>query len=269
MFDKYGIMMKTKNHKKKPVFLIFPGICICLFATGLWNLITVFLSYQESDEEYIELRRQYAVSDFPAPDTDDMAPSLEDSADAPLPVRRIDLAALKEINPETAGWIEIPDTIISYPFVHTNNNDYYLSHTFSNQENSAGSIFMEAANSPDFNDFHTILYGHNMKNGSMFAALRDYSGPDFYENHPYIYIDLENGTHCYEIFSCHEADTADICFSTGYVADGAYASFLNSLKSSSLYDTGVEPDGTVPSLTLATCTKQGSKRFVVHAKKIY
>ncbi len=103
----------------------------------------------------------------------------------------------------------------------------------------------------------------------MFAALKDYTSLHFYKNHPHIYIDLEDGAHCYEIFSCREADVTDICFSTGYAADEAYASFLNILKSSSLYDTGVEPDGTVPSLTLATCSKRGAKRFVVHAKKIY
>lgn len=181
----------------------------------------------------------------------------------------IDFPSLAEINPEIIGWIEIPDTAISYPFVHTNNNDYYLTHTFSNHKNSSGSIFMEASNDPNFNDIYTIIYGHNMKNGSMFATLKNYSSSGFYKNHPYIYIDLKDGTHCYKIFSCHEAEVTDICFSTGYIANEDYSSFIMLLKEISLYDTGVTPNGITPVITLSTCTSHGEKRFVVHAEKLY
>ncbi len=65
-------------------------------------------------------------------------------------------------------------------------------------------IFVEASNAGDFSDLHTIVYGHNMKNGSMFAGLKNYGKKNYYEAHPYIYLDQEDGTHCYQIFSCHE-----------------------------------------------------------------
>lgn len=183
--------------------------------------------------------------------------------------KHIDFPSLAEINPEIIGWIEIPDTAISYPFVHTNNNTYYLTHTFSNQENNTGSIFMEATNSSDFNDIYTILYGHNMKNGSMFATLKKYADTAFYKSHPCIYIDLKDGSHCYKIFSCHEVDVTDICFSTGYIVDEKYTDFVMQLKNSSLYDTGITPNGITPVITLSTCTGNSDKRFVVHAEKLY
>ena len=73
---------------------------------------------------------------------------------------------------------------ISYPIVQGEDDVYYLTHTFNNTENSAGSIFMETLNSADFSDVHTILYGHNMKNGSMFGTLMEYESPSYLVAHP-------------------------------------------------------------------------------------
>ena len=107
---------------------------------------------------------------------------------------RIDLASLQGINNDAVGWIEIPDTSVSYPLVHTTDNTYYLTHTFDNKTNRSGSIFVEASNAADFSDLHTIIYGHNMKNGSMFAGLKNYSDQSYAEAHPYIYVDLADLT---------------------------------------------------------------------------
>ena len=118
-------------------------------------------------------------------------------------------------------------------------------------------------------DLHTIIYGHNMKNGSMFAGLKNYRNESYFENHPYIYIDLEDGSHCYQIFSCHEAPVTDVSYTIGYAADDVYASFLDEIKASSLYDTGVDVGTGDSVITLSTCTSNDANRFVVHAKKIY
>lgn len=153
--------------------------------------------------------------------------------------------------------------------VHTTDNVYYLTHTFRHQENKSGAIFVEASNAGDFSDLHTIVYGHNMKNGSMFAGLKNYGKKNYYEAHPYIYLDQEDGTHCYQIFSCHEADVTDITYTIGYHSDDTYAAFLDELTASSLYNTGVSVGTNDSVLTLSTCTNKGAKRFVVHAKKLY
>ena len=128
---------------------------------------------------------------------------------------------------------------------------------------------MEASNAGDFSDLHTIVYGHNMKNGSMFAGLKNYGKKNYYEAHPYIYLDQEDGTHCYQIFSCHEADVTDITYTIGYHSDDTYAAFLDELTASSLYNTDVSVGTNDSVLTLSTCTNKGAKRFVVHAKKLY
>lgn len=256
---------------------VFLGFCICLLCFSIYQLTSIFLGYRSGDKEYEELRQyvleEPSVPGNPLPDTPAFGESGEENAESadssPTPMSRIDLNALQEINSEAIGWIEIPDTMISYPMVHAADNLYYLSHTFRKESNKSGSIFLETSNSADFSDLHTIIYGHNMKNGSMFAGLKDYSSKSYLTAHPYIYIDLTDGSHCYQIFSCHEADISDGCYTIGYEHDDVYAAFLESLKSASLFDSGVEVGMEDSVITLSTCTKNGTRRFVVHAKKIY
>ena len=278
--------MDSKKHKKKkhgrrkstPVSSLlqglFLGCCICLLAFSVWKLATIFIGYSSGDKEYKALQ-QYVLSEPATPDQDTSADNTSEDATeeateaASTKEDRIDFASLKEINEEAVGWIEIPGTEISYPVVHTTDNTYYLTHTFRRQENKSGAIFVEASNAGDFSDLHTIIYGHNMKNGSMFAGLKNYGKKNYYEAHPYIYLDQEDGTHCYQIFSCHEADVTDITYTVGYRSDDTYAAFLDELTASSLYDTGVSVETDDSVITLSTCTSNGTKRFVVHAKKLY
>lgn len=256
---------------------IFLGFCVCVLCFSIYQLSSIFMGYRSGDKEYEELK-QYVLEEPAAPEdaasaapvSDETGQEETDPSDSAMtPMSRIDLDALQKINSEAIGWIEIPDTIISYPMVHSTDNLYYLSHTFRKESNKSGSIFLETSNRADFSDLHTIIYGHNMKNGSMFAGLKDYSSKSFQTTHPYVYIDLSDGSHCYQIFSCHEASVSDNCYTIGYKQDDVYAAFLESLQSASLYDTGVEVSTEDSVITLSTCTKNGTKRFVVHAKKIY
>lgn len=252
------------------------GLLICLLAFSLYKLVSIFLVYNSADREYDNLK-QYVLEEpitpdqLPAGDFDpDTAEEGEEAPAQPLvPMTRIDLDALRKINSEAVGWIEIPDTVISYPLLHTGDNSYYLSHTFEKEKNRNGSIFIESSNKDDLSDLHTIIYGHNMKSGSMFADLKNYLKKDYWKEHPYVYIDLADGAHCYEIFSFHEADVSDISYTIGYRADDIYADFLSQLSSSSLYDTGISVGTEDAVVTLSTCTNDGKKRIVVHAKKIY
>ena len=175
---------------------------------------------------------------------------------------------LREINGDYVGWIAMND-IINYPVVQGSDNEYYLTHTFNNTENSAGSIFMETLNSADFSDVHTILYGHNMKNGSMFGTLMEYESPSYLVAHPLIFIDTEEGSHAYKIFSCYRVDADSDSYTIGFKADEMYVNFLKKLKERSAYDTGVEVTMDDKIITLSTCTNTGTNRYLVHAKKAW
>jgi len=181
----------------------------------------------------------------------------------------IDLAALREVNPDVIGWIMIPDTGISYPLMQGTDNDYYLNRTWDRQSNAVGSIFLEYQNNPDLTDFNTIIYGHNMNDGSMFAGLREYRNQDFWEVHPYVYICNDLGVYRYEIFSAYYASVKSNTYGLVFSREESRINFLAKLLEDSVIQTGVEPTPNDRILTLSTCTGTGSGyayRWVVHAR---
>lgn len=182
-------------------------------------------------------------------------------------LRELDLKALREINPDVVGWILIPDTPVNYPLMQGQDNDYYLNRTWDRQSNATGSIFLEYLNSPDLTDFNTIVYGHNMNNGSMFASLREYRSQDYWQAHPYVYIRSDSGVYRYEIFSSYLADVDSYTYTLGFSREENKEAFLHNVIQASVIHTGVEPEPTDRVLTLSTCSGNGySTRWVVHAR---
>lgn len=191
------------------------------------------------------------------PETD---PNLE-------PLRQIDLDALREVNPDVLGWILIPGTKINYPLLQGEDNDYYLNHTWQKKRNYTGAIFLECQNQPDFSDFNTIVYGHNLQNGAMFAAVRRYMKQAFYESHPNVYLVTDQGIFRYEIFSSYLASLDSPAYGMAMHQDQTRQEFLDYVLSESVIETPVVPDITDQVLTLSTCSGQGySTRWVVHAR---
>ena len=182
-------------------------------------------------------------------------------------LEKLDLEALREINPDVVGWIRIPDTVIDYPLMQGKDNDYYLNRTWDEQKNEVGSIFLEHVNRSDFTDYNTILYGHNMIDGSMFASLRRYQKQTYWEEHPYVYIRSDQGVYRYEIFSSYLADVESNTYSLGFPSQETTERFLDWLIGNSAICTGVTPEPTDRILTLSTCSGKGhTTRWVVHAR---
>lgn len=195
----------------------------------------------------------------PAPVEED-DPILEEMA-------QIDLAALREVNPDVLGWIRIPNTKINYPLMRGEDNDYYLNRTWDGKKNSVGSIFLECQNSPDLMDFNTIIYGHNMRDDSMFSDLRNYSIKDYWMRNPYVYIVTDAGVYRYEIFSAYKADLESITFGLEFATEQSRNSFLRHTLKKSEFVTGDVPGENDRVLTLSTCYGNTSEtRWVVHAR---
>lgn len=194
--------------------------------------------------------------------------SIEEKVDSEEEVEKgffVDFDKLREINPDVVGWIRIEKLGISYPIVQGEDNNFYLSHTFNKEENKCGSIFIEAENSVDFNDWNTFVYGHNMKDKSMFARLNEFQEEETLRENPWFYIYTPKGTRRYEIYSCHMASIDAGAFQYQFDEEGGYAKWQADVKGRSLYDTGVEPNPTQGTVTLMTCTPAGGQyRFLVH-----
>lgn len=178
----------------------------------------------------------------------------------------IDLATLQTENGDIFGWIEIPDTAISYPLLHGEDNDFYLRRNWKKEDSIGGSIFLEATNSPDMDDFHSIIYGHRMRDGSMFGEIKHYTEQEFANAHPSIWLVLEDEICRYDVFSVRETPTDGLTYRLDLEEKSIQDIFLEDCLDCSTIDTDIEPrpDGHV--LTLSTCTGNGhEKRLVIHS----
>lgn len=194
----------------------------------------------------------------PAPVKDD--PVMEEMA-------QINIEALQEVNPDVMGWIRIPDTKIDYPLMQGEDNDFYLNHTWEKVSNSVGSIFMEHLNNADLTDYNTIIYGHNMKNNSMFGDLENFSVQKYWQDHPYVYIATAEGVYRYEIFVFFRAEVDSLTYSINPIRDDTKQKFLDLSLENSWIDTGIQPAVTDRILTLSTCSGMNySNRYVVQAR---
>lgn len=175
-----------------------------------------------------------------------------------------DLEALRAVNPEVVGWIEIPGTAVSYPVLWSGDNAYYLNHTWTGAPNSGGAIFLEQTNTPDLTDFHTILYGHRMRNGSMFGSLPDYRDASYWQEHPSVYLALDGGVYRYDVFAACEAGVTGLVYRLDLEESGLEEAFLQACMEQSVIDTGIVPEAGARILTLSTCTGNGyDTRWVV------
>ena len=178
-----------------------------------------------------------------------------------------DLNALREVNPDVVGWIFLPGSQVNYPIVQGEDNQYYLEHTWDNQKNIAGSIFLEATNSPDLTDCRSILYGHNMINMSMFAILHYYANSYYVKQFPYAYLVTDEGVLRYEIYSTYQAAVDSKTYALE-LDHRHMPSFIQMTLDESEFDMGIVPADTDRILTLSTCTGDYGTRRVVHARLV-
>lgn len=193
------------------------------------------------------------------------APEEELPLDPVERLAQINLAALQEINPDVIGWIEIPDTELSYPIVQGKDNQYYLNRTWDKKRSSAGSVFMDCNSSAALDQFHAILYGHRMTDQSMFGTLRNYRDPDFWPEHPSLYVATAAGVYRYDIFSAQEADITGVVYRLDIEESGLEEEFVQYCTDNAVVNTALELTAEDRFLTLSTCTGYGhATRWVVH-----
>lgn len=188
----------------------------------------------------------------------------------------IDFEELAKINTDLYAWIMIPDTNIDYPVAqHPEQDDFYLNHNMYKKAQFSGSIYSEAANNVDFSDPVTVLYGHNMKNGSMFQNLHCFENRSFFDEHPYIYIYTPEGTLVYEVVSAGVTDDKHILYAYDYFEDeDVFVKYLGEMQKVSSMGNyireDIELDGDSRVLILSTCTSGNQNaRYIVQAVRIY
>ena len=254
-------MKEEKSHKRGrkkkrggAVSTIILVIALAVFCFSAYQLYGIFGGYFKGQKEYDKIR--------------ELAIDEEGEGENTF---RVNFDELKAINPDTVGWLRFdPEpSQINYPLVQTDNNDLYLSKTFSANENTVGAIFVNYINHPDFNDKNTIIYGHRMKDNSMFHELEKYQDKSFWEENQYFYIYTPDGREItYHIFSAGIVKDVSETYVTEFNNQEEFDNFLKAIQIASAYDTGVKVYGTDVIVTLSTCTKESDdNRMVVRGVK--
>lgn len=180
---------------------------------------------------------------------------------------KIDFAKLKQKNSDAIAWIKVNGTDIDFPVVKGTDNSYYLTHNFDKEKNKAGWIFADYRNKFDGTDKNIIIYGHNMKNGSMFASLKDVIKEEWYnnENNKYIALITENENCKYQVFSVYQTEMEEYYLQTNI---SNFKEFVEKIKGRSKKNFNVDIKETDSILTLSTCADNTKYRVVLHAVKV-
>lgn len=182
---------------------------------------------------------------------------------------RVDFESLKECNKDVIGWIYFENESISYPILYSGDNVRYLRTTLDGKNAAAGSIFLDGSNAPDFEDSRNVIYGHNMKNLSMFGKLKYYlQEKDYYEDHQYFQILTEDTVYRYQIFSYFDVPETEteIC-RVNFAAENDFSDLIGVLRKRSVKDTEIEVDPDDKVITLLTCYVTG-RRTLVNALRV-
>ena len=265
-----------KKNLRKVLIAVLAVIFVGSSAALLWQNMESKKSAElnAQAEEIVTAQPEPVVELDPFPEDEEEEEVVEEVApektyDDPTvaTLRKMDFASLQEENPDVLGWIIIPETEINYPLMQAEDNDYYLTRLWDGTTNKNGSIFMDYKNDPEMGDYHTLIYGHRMRDGSMFAGLKDYNKKAFWEEHPMVYIGTADQCYTYEIYAAYKAPVLGHTFQTPeFPDDAAKEAFVaESLKMSSI-KTGVQPTAADNVITLVTCTGTGYEhRWVVQA----
>lgn len=186
-----------------------------------------------------------------------------------IPLIQVTFNELMKKNTDTIAWIQVNHTNINYPIVQTNNNNFYLNHSYDKSENEAGWVFMDYRNNSNFINKNTIIYAHSRLDKSMFGSLSKTLKQSWFTNKDNHIIKISTPTEnsLWQIFSIYIIPEETYYLTTEFTNDTSYLEFLNTLKTRSKYNFNTELNENDQILTLSTCYSD-TERTVVHAKMI-
>lgn len=254
-------------------------ILLVLFTTGLVIAIVILgiQKYQQkrSEDNYKKLQEETADKKEVSKEPADKAQGEETEEDIlkqlgiEIPEKNLDFATLQEENPDIYAWIYIPGTKVDYPVLqHPTDDSYYLEHNLDGSEGYPGCIYTEAINSKDFTDPNTVLYGHNMKDGSMFATLHDFEDSQVFEENQYIFVYTPQKTFVYQIFAAYKYNAIHLIYNFDLNNSEVFQNYLEQIFEIRDMEANIRKDVSVNAdnhiISLSTCISgEKNKRFLV------
>ena len=268
---KKGAVLKYKGKPIIPTMMLgltLTTYLICIFISSKWYVQKLKISYLSTDilesTKILENEKDEIIKE------DYYIPSNEDKY-SNISFMSVDFKELLEKNNETVAWIKVNNTNVNYSVVQHNDNEYYLKHDFYKNNNANGWVYGDYRDDFQYFGNNTILYAHNLTNRKMFGSLSWCLKSSWYENkeNHYIKISTPYSNTVWEIFSIYTIVPEVYYLKTYFNSNEEHQKFLDTLKERSIYkfnDEKLTTDDKI--LTLSTCSDDGTKRVVIHAKMV-
>lgn len=258
-----GHISRGRKRKKRFFWAFIFVISFILFATGIFFVCKYILQDIKNKKNMEEI---YSTTEWTYEYDGDSVPASEEGEKVKIP---INFDEIKKDAENVFAWIYVSGTNIDYPVVmHPEDDTYYLSHDIYGEKNVNGAIFLQRNSSREFDDFDTIIYGHNMKNGSMFRDLHKFEEKDFFQNNRYIYIFTPDMVYIYQTFAAYRYDDTYIPGKYDFMNEDGRRGYLDDIKScaeNGIYEDDVDVRTDSRILTLSTCAGDGGERFLLQA----
>ena len=267
--------MKKQSKVGKKLWIAVLIIAILVLLAGAFFLIRYFTQQDkliERDDIRVETRDEATpdevVTEPPteAPTINSFGYKLDEYADW----QELDFSKLRDINTDIYAWIYIPGTNVDYPVAQSieyHDDSFYLNHNIYREYQFSGTIYSEMKNRLDFSDPVTVLYGHNMLNGSMFATLHYFSDKDFFDKHTTCFVQTRDKLCTYLIYAAYVYDDRHILNSFNFADEDVRVDYFNSTLNPRTYSgfvrEGVELDKDSRIITLSTCIGADKTRYLV------
>lgn len=273
-------MAENSNPNKLNVkVIVYTCLAVLFGALFLFCVGTMIRDYQvqkEAEKQFEDLAQNVVVTEAPTEaltetptETETETPSIIEERGIEIPTMALDWAALDEQNSDIYSWIYIPNTNVNYPVLqHETENDYYLDHNLDGSKGRPGCIYSQKYNTTTYMDRNTVLYGHNMKNGSMFKTLHLFEEREFFDENRYIYIYTPESVLVYEIIAACEYGDMHILYEYDFNTEEAVGRFIEDLgkgkESRNHVLDNLHFDEETRLVTLSTCIAgRATERWVV------
>lgn len=251
--------MEESTSGKRPgrwIFRILFLVFLCMFAFSTYKVGSELMERKAAADTYRDLNIQVQSTrkEIAAPAV--TAPAEKPAQqDKPLePVISMDFTDLKAINTDIVAWIRGEGTNVDYPVLHGEDNDYYLNHLYNRQPNGSGSIFMDYRNVSITEDKSIILYGHHMKNRTMFQSIVEYKDQDFYDEYPTMMLYTPEGDYVIELFCGTVVDGNRGFAQFNFETDQEFLDYVDSFRSKSTFQSNVQVRAEDRIIALCTCS---------------
>jgi len=267
---KKGAILKYKGKPVIPIAMMSLTLTvyfICIFISSRWYVQKLKIDYLANDilssTKILENEKQEII------DKEEYIPN-EINKYANISYMSVDFTDLLKTNNETVAWIKVNNTKVNYSVVQHTDNEYYLKHDFNKRNNSNGWIYADYRDNFEYFGSNTIIYGHNLINRSMFGSLIWCLKKSWYTNeeNQYIKISTPTSNTVWKIFSMYSITPEVYYLKTYFETDEEHQKFVDTLKNRSIYDFKEDISYEDKILTLSTCSDDGTKRVVIHAKMI-